>query len=448
VAIDLLVPNGGGNVDNQTEGQNNIDSAGGLKSLRHVIDKSLVTHHPYVVRCRIVGITAPFTSDKIDEIIKTNLQLKETFFSGEFESLTNLINSSNFPKIDKDRVDVYFGIFIAKLETRIRENDALIQSGSSTSDVLSKINADITILIDLLNDFLKVPVNKRPDPHNYFLELVENLLLKFTRIQQSESGDIQIINSNITEIKRIIQEVFILSRESLPIKFSKRIEAAHFGIEAAHFGETSGPNKGGSVAPQETINFNEKTGFGETIMTGDSLKEFTTTDKLNKPLINPNPSTDFINSEPKLSSDEKKHEAEIENDLSFGEMIIVNGVKCVSSEYGFYIDINEDGKLVAVPIKTEEQLAEVQERFKPLHPDTHIGGKGRRANRDATKPKKTKKRASTTPLKRVTKNKNKNKNKNNNNKSGNNKSGNNNKKSEKKKKNKKNHHNDRKKTRR
>ena len=145
------------------------------------------------------------------------------------------------------------------------------------------------------------------------------------------------------------------------------------------------------------------------------------------------------------------------NDLSFDEITDENGDVFFVAEYGFYMDYakidpddeNSEMQLMMFPIKTEEQLAEVRERFKALHPDTHIGGKGRRANRDAIKLKKTKKRAPSTPLKRVTKNKNKNKkNKNNNNKSGNNKSGNNNKKSEKKKKNKKNHHNDRKKTRR
>jgi hypothetical protein len=147
--------------------------------------------------------------------------------------------------------------------------------------------------------------------------------------------------------------------------------------------------------------------------------------------------------------EEESVKKQIDDRLLFDEATDKEGNIYFVSEYGFYLDINEDGKLVAVPIKTEEQLAEVQERFKALRPDTHIGGKGRRANRDAIKPKKTKKRAPSTPLKRVTKNKNKNKkNKNNNNKSVNNKSGNKNNKSKKKKKNKKNHHNDRKKTRR
>jgi len=133
---------------------------------------------------------------------------------------------------------------------------------------------------------------------------------------------------------------------------------------------------------------------------------------------------------------------EKDESAKFDELTLENGDKIYFAQYGVYTLIDDEGQRVMFPIKTEEQLAEVQERFKSLHPDTHIGGKGRRANRDAIKPKKTKKRASTTPLKRVTKNKNKkNKDKNKNNNG-------NNKKSEKKKKNKKNHYNDRKKTRR
>jgi hypothetical protein len=117
------------------------------------------------------------------------------------------------------------------------------------------------------------------------------------------------------------------------------------------------------------------------------------------------------------------------NDLSFDEIIDENGDAFFVAEYGFYMDygkidpIDEDSEmqLMIFPIKTEEQLKEVKERFKPLQPSTHIGGKGRRANRDAIKRKKTKKRVSNKnpELKRVTKNKGKNKN---GNKSKNNKS--------------------------
>jgi hypothetical protein len=116
----------------------------------------------------------------------------------------------------------------------------------------------------------------------------------------------------------------------------------------------------------------------------------------------------------------------------FDEYTLENGDKLYIAQYGVYTLIDDEGHRVMFPIKTEEQLAEVQERFKPLRPNTYIGGKGRRANRGAIKPKKTKKRVSNAPLKRITKNKNKNKKKNN--------------KSEKK--NKKNHYNNRKKTRR
>ena len=119
--------------------------------------------------------------------------------------------------------------------------------------------------------------------------------------------------------------------------------------------------------------------------------------------------------------------------LPFDKIKLKDGSELSVAKYGVYEMIDENGTSMIVPIKTEEQLAEVEERFKPLQSDTYIGGKGRRANRDAIKPKKTKKRASKTPLKRVTKNK-KNKNKNKNNKSN--------------KKNKKNHYNNRKKTRR
>jgi hypothetical protein len=166
-----------------------------------------------------------------------------------------------------------------------------------------------------------------------------------------------------------------------------------------------------------------------------------------------------IESQPKIELDDKikkiiesinsKIRSEIEmyakmekyKTLSFDKIKLRGERELSVAKYGCYEMIDENGISLIIPIKTEEQLTEIQEveeYFKPLQSDTHIGGKGRRANRDAIKPKKTKKRASKahTALKRVTKNKNKNKN---------NKS---NKTKSKNKKNKKNHHNNRKKTRR
>jgi len=213
----------------------------------------------------------------------------------------------------------------------------------------------------------------------------------------------------------------------------------------------SGTRSKGGAAPKivEEMVINEMSALDKSSVNGDFYEKIAKDDIFEESTKTKSPSEFEISNEMMkiIESINAKTRSEKEIYLkmekykksTFGKMKLENGDDLYVAKYGFFTVIDENGRFMMIPIKTEEQLIdmqEVEEYFKPLHPDTHIGGKGRRANRDAIKPKKTKKRASTTPLKRVTKNKNKNNN------------GNNNKKSEKKKKNKKNHHNDRKKTRR
>lgn len=162
--------------------------------------------------------------------------------------------------------------------------------------------------------------------------------------------------------------------------------------------------KGGASTMLDRLNLNE-------------LQRITPSDK-NEIALTTTPSSEkikMVSITPSVQSDLDL--TKVNDDLSFDEIIDENGDVFFVAEHGFYMDYgkidpdDEDSEmqLMMFPIKTEEQRKEVEERFKSLK-STHIGGKGRRTNRGAIKNKKTKKRASSIILRRVTKNKNKNKN--------------------------------------
>ena len=441
------------------------DAAGNPESKYSLACESLIKQFIISPRLRFSGLTLPKSIEFAKQIVK-----KREYFSVELLSvnMVGFLDQSDFPKITlanhSDKFISLRNAFVEVLKENARDVDELKDEMDSTELKLNELKTELmqqnqtsdSMIIDQdqkqsvmgeltksLSTISKEYEDARDfyDPVNEKLEVFITTLLGFKGNDPAKffSDEIYTLSYEISRIINLQQQqpdqkrfgLYFHTRliNAFCLVFFEKQRFSQIKVDEIDASKRSRKKtvKGGAYNILDSPNLN-------------AFYQITPSDKNEFALTTAQPS-DKNKFESIAPVQIEQYSNKMNENVSFDKITDENGDVLFVAEYGFYMDYgkidpsDEDSEmqLMMFPIKTEEQLAEVQERFKPLQP-THIGGKGRRANRGAIKHKKTKKRASNAPLRRVTKNKNKNKNKHKTNKS--------------EKKNKKNHYNNRKKTRR